>query len=75
MFMSAGTVSRSFFDAAGRRYAPVAAILFFGIEPVVKSMVKRGGPGSGRGTHTGGGDGGEETELERGDIYIKNLMW
>lgn len=73
--MSAGTMSRSFFDAAGRRYAPVAAILFFGVEPVVvESIVRRGGPGSGRG-HTLKGEMAVKTQkLERGYIYSRNLM-
>lgn len=53
--MSAGTVSRSFFDAAGRRYAPVAAILFCGVEPVVSVSIgeERGTRQWSRGTHWG----------------------
>lgn len=48
---------------------------FFGVEPVVvESIVRRGGPGSGRG-HTLKGEMAVKTQkLERGYIYSRNLM-
>lgn len=71
--MSAGTISRSFFDAAGRRYAPVAAaILFFGDEPVVNVSIGEGGTRQwSRGTHWRG-EGGKERS-ESGAVFIQGI--